>query len=137
MDAALAARKDGENYYTQSSTCTYPKLVALAGHRRACRHCSIASTWPVALRASIPSSLCNMCLVMEAISAQLSVAYTTRQPYMACSSESKEGLCDGMDGACSALTVATTCATFREGWVSINLPLRPSRSTDRSWIRMP
>uniref|UniRef100_A0A7S1ABD1 Peptidase C1A papain C-terminal domain-containing protein n=1 Tax=Noctiluca scintillans TaxID=2966 RepID=A0A7S1ABD1_NOCSC len=40
------------------------------------------------------------------------VAYTTGQPYVACSSDSSEGFCGDADYTCNALNVARTCGTF-------------------------
>ena len=40
------------------------------------------------------------------------ISYATSNPYMACSSESKEGHCAQGDWSCSALNVARTCGTF-------------------------
>jgi len=40
------------------------------------------------------------------------ISYATSQPYMACSSESSEGLCNNAKWDCSAENVARTCSTF-------------------------
>jgi len=40
------------------------------------------------------------------------ISYETSQPYMACSSESKEGFCAHADWTCTADNVARTCSTF-------------------------
>lgn len=40
------------------------------------------------------------------------VSTETSQPYLACSSESKEGLCPHVDLSCSALNTARTCGSF-------------------------
>lgn len=40
------------------------------------------------------------------------VATETSQPYLACSSESKEGFCPHVDTSCSALNTARTCGSF-------------------------
>jgi cathepsin X len=40
------------------------------------------------------------------------ISYATSQPYMACSSESREGLCSAGKWDCSAENVARTCSTF-------------------------
>jgi cathepsin X len=40
------------------------------------------------------------------------ISYTTSQPYQACSSESKEGICPGNDWSCTPKNVAVTCGTF-------------------------
>jgi cathepsin X len=41
-----------------------------------------------------------------------SMPFSTCQPYMACSSDSKEGLCNGADWSCSAENICRTCSTF-------------------------
>jgi cathepsin X len=40
------------------------------------------------------------------------IAFDTCQPYIACSSESKEGFCGSVDTTCSAINSCRTCATF-------------------------
>merc|ERR1712136_197827 len=40
------------------------------------------------------------------------ISYETSQPYMACSSESKEGFCPNADWTCTPLNVARTCGSF-------------------------
>jgi len=40
------------------------------------------------------------------------ISYDTSNPYMACSSESTEGICKGAKWDCSAENVARTCSTF-------------------------
>jgi cathepsin X len=40
------------------------------------------------------------------------ISYETSQPYLACSSESREGVCAGADWSCTAENVARTCSTF-------------------------
>jgi len=40
------------------------------------------------------------------------IAYETSNPYLACSSESDEGICKGGDFTCTAANVAKTCSTF-------------------------
>jgi cathepsin X len=40
------------------------------------------------------------------------ISYETSQPYMACSSESKEGFCASADWTCKAENIARTCSTF-------------------------
>merc|ERR1711934_49094 len=40
------------------------------------------------------------------------ISYDTSNPYMACSSESTQGICKGGDWSCSAENVARTCSTF-------------------------
>merc|ERR1712137_13335 len=48
------------------------------------------------------------------------VATETSQPYLACSSESKEGFCPHVDTSCSAMTTARTCPTFGEDCVGLS-----------------
>jgi cathepsin X len=40
------------------------------------------------------------------------ISYSTANPYLACSSESEEGLCKNAQWDCTALNVARTCGTF-------------------------
>lgn len=40
------------------------------------------------------------------------ISYETSNPYVACSSESQEGLCPSGDWTCTAINVARTCSTF-------------------------
>merc|ERR1711871_1604784 len=40
------------------------------------------------------------------------ISYETSNPYMACSSESKEGLCPAGDWSCTKINEARTCSTF-------------------------
>mmetsp|Transcript_87356 Transcript_87356/g.174781 ORF Transcript_87356/g.174781 Transcript_87356/m.174781 type:complete len:354 (+) Transcript_87356:73-1134(+) len=40
------------------------------------------------------------------------VPYDTCQPYLACSSDSSEGMCPNVDAQCSALNTCRTCSTF-------------------------
>merc|ERR1719231_1023085 len=40
------------------------------------------------------------------------ISYETSNPYMACSSESEEGICQGQDWTCTPENVARTCSTF-------------------------
>ena len=42
------------------------------------------------------------------------ISYETQNPYMACSSESKDGLCGAGDWTCTAENIAKTCSTFPE-----------------------
>ena len=48
------------------------------------------------------------------------ISYATSQPYVACSSDSKGGLCVGHDWTCSALNTARTCPTFGEDCVGLS-----------------
>lgn len=47
------------------------------------------------------------------------ISYATSQPYVACSSDSKGGLCKGHDWSCTPLNVARTCGTFGEACVGL------------------
>jgi len=40
------------------------------------------------------------------------ISYETSNPYLACSSESKEGICPHGDWSCTPMNVAKTCSTF-------------------------
>ena len=40
------------------------------------------------------------------------ISYETSNPYLACSSESRQGICPHADWSCSAINVARTCSTF-------------------------
>jgi len=40
------------------------------------------------------------------------VSYETSNPYLACSSDSKEGLCTGQDWSCNDMNIARTCSKF-------------------------
>eukprot|EP00971_Amphidinium_carterae_P215817 4283891-Amphidinium_carterae.1 len=40
------------------------------------------------------------------------ISYATSQPYVACSKDSPESFCKGVDFTCSAANVARTCGTF-------------------------
>jgi len=42
------------------------------------------------------------------------ISYETSQPYMACSSESKEGFCSKADWTCTPQNIARTCSTFSD-----------------------
>jgi len=48
------------------------------------------------------------------------ISYATSQPYMACSSESREGFCKASDWTCSAENTARTCGTFGEKCVGLS-----------------
>jgi len=48
------------------------------------------------------------------------ISYTTSQPYMACSSESREGICPHGDWTCKPEKVAVTCGTFGEKCVGLS-----------------
>lgn len=40
------------------------------------------------------------------------ISYEASQPYLACSSESREGFCQAVDTKCSPMNIARTCSTF-------------------------
>eukprot|EP00929_Paragymnodinium_shiwhaense_P032367 TRINITY_DN17948_c1_g1_i1.p1 TRINITY_DN17948_c1_g1~~TRINITY_DN17948_c1_g1_i1.p1 ORF type:complete len:657 (+),score=151.38 TRINITY_DN17948_c1_g1_i1:80-2050(+) len=48
------------------------------------------------------------------------LAYITEQPYFACSSEIKDGMCKGGNWECSAINTAVTCGTFGEKCVGLS-----------------
>jgi cathepsin X len=48
------------------------------------------------------------------------LSYLTSNPYLACSSESREGFCKSVDTSCNALNVARTCGTFGQECVGLS-----------------
>jgi len=48
------------------------------------------------------------------------VSYTSGQPYLACSHESKEGFCSKVDFTCNALNIQRTCGTFGQKCVGLS-----------------
>lgn len=48
------------------------------------------------------------------------ISYATSQPYVACSSDSKTGLCVGHDWSCTPLNTARTCPTFGKDCVGLD-----------------
>lgn len=48
------------------------------------------------------------------------ISYSTSQPYLACSSESKEGFCPHVDFTCNAMNTARTCPTFGKKCVGLS-----------------
>lgn len=54
------------------------------------------------------------------------ISYETSQPYMACSSESQEGLCPGGKWECTAENVARTCSTFPPEGKCVGLSTYPN-----------
>jgi cathepsin X len=48
------------------------------------------------------------------------ISYTTSAPYMACSSESTDGICKGMDWSCTPLNTAVACGTFGVPCIGLN-----------------
>ena len=42
------------------------------------------------------------------------ISYETSQPYLACSSDSKEGFCQHIDTTCKSVNIARTCGSFSE-----------------------
>jgi len=56
------------------------------------------------------------------------ISYETSNPYMACSSEMRTGICKGVDWSCSDLNVARTCSTF--GKECVGLKSYPNATID-------
>jgi len=57
------------------------------------------------------------------------ISYESAQPYLACSSDSKEGFCPHVDSTCKALNVARTCGGFsQEGGPCTGLATYPNIS---------
>ena len=55
------------------------------------------------------------------------ISYETQQPYLACSSESKDGICAHADWSCTPENVARTCSTFPEsGGTCTGLAMYPN-----------
>lgn len=55
------------------------------------------------------------------------ISYETANPYIACSSESKEGFCGKVDTTCTPLNVARTCGSFdQEGGTCTGLSKFPN-----------
>merc|ERR1711871_1610851 len=55
------------------------------------------------------------------------ISYETANPYIACSSDSKEGFCGHVDTTCNALNVARTCGSFdKEGGSCTGLSQYPN-----------
>jgi hypothetical protein len=53
-------------------------------------------------------------------------AFHRCQPYIACSSESKEGFCEHVDTTCSPMNICRTCSSFKvslslQQWMAIRL----------------
>lgn len=48
------------------------------------------------------------------------ISYFTSQPYLACSSESRDGICKNADTSCKAENIARTCSTFGEPCVGLS-----------------
>merc|ERR1712072_1598739 len=66
------------------------------------------------------------------------ISYDTSNPYMACSSESDQGICKGQDWSCTPENVARTCSTFpprASAAPSRTTPTPPSPSTAPSRAR--
>merc|ERR1712100_343322 len=65
--------------------------------------------------------------VYEWIKSNGGVSTETSQPYLACSSESKEGFCPHVNTECSALNTARTCGSFdQEGGSCTGLSSYPN-----------
>lgn len=59
------------------------------------------------------------------------IAYDSGNPYLACSSDSKAGLCVGQDWTCTPENVARTCSTFPEmGGKCVGLTKYPNATID-------
>jgi cathepsin X len=55
------------------------------------------------------------------------ISYETAQPYLACSSDSKEGFCSHVDTSCKPVNVARTCGSFdKEGGPCTGLSSYPN-----------
>jgi cathepsin X len=54
------------------------------------------------------------------------ISYETSNPYMACSSESKEGICPHGDWTCTPENIARTCSTFPPRGKCVGLAKYPS-----------
>jgi len=54
------------------------------------------------------------------------ISYETSNPYMACSSEVKEGFCPSADWSCSAKNIARTCSTFPPSGKCVGLKYYPN-----------
>jgi len=67
------------------------------------------------------------------------ISYETAQPYLACSSDSKEGFCQHVDTTCKAMNVARTCGSFsQEGGPCTGLSSYPNATiTDYGSISGP
>jgi cathepsin X len=60
------------------------------------------------------------------------ISYETSNPYLACSSESTEGLCGGGDWSCSQMNIAKTCSTFSDsGGKCVGLKKYPNATIDQ------
>jgi len=54
------------------------------------------------------------------------ISYETSNPYLACSSDSKEGLCTGQDWSCTDMNTARTCSTFPPAGKCVGLTQYPN-----------
>merc|ERR1712178_270138 len=63
------------------------------------------------------------------------ISYDTSNPYMACSSESVQGICKGQDWSCTPENVARTCSTFPPSGLRSD-HLLPQRDHLGVWIRV-
>jgi len=54
------------------------------------------------------------------------ISYETSNPYIACSSDSKEGLCPNQDWTCNDMNVARTCSTFPPAGKCVGLTQYPN-----------
>lgn len=59
------------------------------------------------------------------------ISYETSNPYVACSYDSKEGLCPGNDWSCNAMNVARTCSTFPPQGTCVGLSAYPNATIEQ------
>jgi len=59
------------------------------------------------------------------------ISYETSNPYLACSSDSKEGLCSGQDWTCNDMNIARTCSTFPPAGKCVGLTQYPNATIDQ------
>jgi len=58
--------------------------------------------------------------IMKLSKSGTGISYATSNPYLACSSDSKTGLCVGQDWSCTAVNTAVTCPTFGKECIGLN-----------------
>jgi hypothetical protein len=73
------------------------------------RKCTHTHTLTVTFLTSFPHHVCECQGAYEFIKQKGYVPYDTCQPYLACSSESKDGFCSRVDTTCSAANTCRTC----------------------------
>merc|ERR1719359_1410736 len=54
------------------------------------------------------------------------ISYETQNPYLACSSESSEGICKNADWTCTPMNIARTCSTFPPAGKCVGLTKYPN-----------